>query len=130
MTKIYKYTTEDENSIYVHFLKNLSFGYKTLNCEKGWCTIPKGYSWDGCSPKMVIFGKIIGTPDGGKNETKESSMWHDVFYQYKSDLSKLGVTRYEVDVFFLFLLTKKGWKYSNLYYYGVRLFGGLYGKWE
>ena len=128
--KIYKYTNESAQTIFVPFLKGIYFDLTWLKCVDGLCTAKKGYKWDGCSPKFRVFGRIIGTPDGKNNETKNASMWHDVFYQYKRYLTELGVKRKDVDLFFLHNLQKSNWKYSKTYYIGVRVFGGFYGSWD
>lgn len=90
-----------------------------------------GYSWDGCSPKFKLFGRIIGTPDGKSlgdyPETYYASMLHDVLYQNKS---KLPFSRLEVDLEFKKMLEEVGFRYTNLYYFFVRKFGGLYGSWK
>lgn len=90
-------------------------------------TISEGFSWDGCSPKFRVFGKILGTPDGrivnGKPITYEASMVHDALYRY---LGKLPFTRKKIDKIFYELLKRKNFKYAGLYYFMVRRFGGVY----
>ena len=91
-----------------------------------------GYAWDGCSPKWNFIDLIWGTPDGRldfKTEqqiTYYASMIHDVLYQFKSEIK---LSRKEVDIIFKLNLRKSKFKLSGIYYFFVRLFGGLYGKW-
>lgn len=100
----------------------------------GTLTIKGGYAWDGCSPKLVIGGLALGTPDGvvdpgtGRPKTYFASLVHDVLYQCKA--SDIGVSRLEVDALFLNMLRRSGFRYTGLYYRMVRLFGGLYGTWR
>lgn len=124
--RTYKYTTEFERSRVISWIP------PHINYERGFIkifnqrvTIKKGYSWDGCSPKIKLFGKIIGTPDGRNHECKNASMWHDLFYQYSSDLIRMGVSREDVDIMFYYDLSIDGWKYSDLYYKVVDKLGWI-----
>jgi hypothetical protein len=93
---------------------------------------PGGYAWDGCSPKWNFIDLIVGTPDGrldfntDKQITYYASMIHDALYQYKGDIR---FSRKEVDQLFKLNLRRAGFMLSGIYYFFVRLFGGLYGKW-
>lgn len=44
-------------------------------------TIHKGYAWDGCSPKIFLFGRHLGTPDF--EATRAASAWHDSAGQFR-----------------------------------------------
>lgn len=89
------------------------------------------YAWDGCSPKFLILGLAMGTPDGavnpktGKPITYYASMAHDVLYQFRKQL-KGTVTRKQADRVFLELLRKDGFELAEVYYRAVRLFGWTY----
>ncbi len=91
-----------------------------------------GYAWDGCSPKWNFIDLICGTPDGRLDFNTEqqityyASLIHDALYQYKSEIK---LSRKEVDIIFKLNLRKSKFKLSGIYYFFVRLFGGLYGKW-
>lgn len=125
----YKYTlTEDK--IYPNVLNsNVNFrGYSDnnellLEIINGTVIIKKGYSWDGCSVKLLRLGKLyIGTPDGFKNETKFASCIHDALYQFNKEINSHGeiMTRLEVDDIFRDQLILVNWKMTNLYYNVVR----------
>lgn len=124
---IYKFTLEKDTEIMTE-LKGHNFVCEWFRLfEGGKIIIKKGYSWDGCSPKVKIFGKIIGTWDGKNNSTYYASMLHDVLYQYKREIP---FSRLEVDKQFKKDLEKINFKYTNIYYFFVRKFGGMYGKWK
>lgn len=134
MKKVLKFTTTRtwvfKSS---EIVKPVPFTGKWLHIDwKGSMTVPHGYSWDGCSPKIKIFGKIFGTPDGkigrlGLPKTYLASLLHDALYQYKKEIC---VTRKQADLAFLEELEIANFKYAKLYYRAVRIFGGLYGKWR
>ena len=101
----------DHIEIYPHFLK-----------------VSKGFRWDGCSPKIKLFGIWIGTPDGsidtsGKQRMYYPSCLHDVLYK---NLEVIPFSRKTVDLMFYELAKSYGFKFSGLYYCGVRLLGGIY----
>jgi hypothetical protein len=89
------------------------------------------YAWDGCSPKFMLLGLAVGTPDGainpktGKAITYYASMAHDILYQFRKDL-KGFVTRKQADRVFLELLRRDGFQLAEVYYLAVRLFGLTY----
>ncbi len=88
-----------------------------------------GYSWDGCTPKTCFLDVVIGTPDGvvflgtGRPKTYYASLVHDALYQFLP--SGLPLTRAEADRCFLLLMTESEFAPRRLYYWAVRLFGGL-----
>lgn len=108
--------------------------------ENGWLAIDKegriylntscydGYAWDGCTPKYEFFDFLIGTPDGKldygteKPITYFASMTHDLLYQFKSEIP---LSRKTVDRLFYLILKDSGFKWSGLYYFFVRIFGGI-----
>lgn len=97
----------------------------------GVLTIPAGYSWDGCTPKFKIFGRVIGVPDGpkdpetGQPQTYYASLVHDALYQF---IGLHGISRADIDLIFLDMLTAAGFKQARLYYRAVQLFGGIFVK--
>ena len=101
--------------------------------RNGEIRVLKGYAWDGCTPKFALWDICIGTPDGVPNaETKKpkayyASLLHDALYQF----SVVGLPvpldkRAEIDRVFLEILTRDGFAPRSLYYWAVRLFGGVF----
>lgn len=96
-----------------------------------------GYAWDGCSPKWIWRDLVWGTPDGRLHYHKDrdrykpityyASMLHDVLYQFKNDVP---ITRKEADSIFQDNLRLVRFKWSGLYFFAVRTFGWMYGKWK
>ena len=91
-----------------------------------------GYAWDGCSPKFQLGDLIFGTPDGviglnSKPKTYYASMAHDILYQFRDQLTG-KVTRKQADAIFLEQMKSQQFLLANLYYRGVRMFGGLFWK--
>jgi hypothetical protein len=134
--KVYKYVHHED--VYVKTnLSGRAFQEKWLRIdEDGTLTVlagqPGGYAWDGCSPKWNILDFIVGTPDGRLDLTTErqityyASMIHDVLYQYKG---KVSLSRKEADILFRLNLIKAKFLLNTLYFLGVRIGGGFYGKW-
>lgn len=84
-----------------------------------------GYAWDGCSPKWKFLDIYIGTPEAvlnkdGSTKTYYASMVHDVLYQFRKDIKKLGVKRKGADREFYNILKRDGFKLAGLYYGVVR----------
>ena len=132
MGKPYKYTLEEYFSIRTSIIgRRFESDWLSVSYT-GVIRIKKGYSWDGCSPKVKILGRIIGTPDGKKDEkTDKASTYycscvHDALYQYKG---QHRITRKEADKLFLKMLKEFGFKLPKLYYLGVRIGGWIYGGW-
>jgi len=97
----------------------------------GKITVKKDYSWDGCSPKIKLFGVILGTPDGKIlsdefPQTYFASLVHDALYQHKKVIS---ITRLEADLLPLDMLNRRAFKFSKLYFLAVRIFGRMFGSW-
>lgn len=98
--------------------------------REGTITIPAGYAWDGCTPKLSFFDLfVIGTPDGiiqvktGLPRTGRGSLVHDALYQY---MAWHEFSRAEVDRLFLDLMRRDDFLLSRAYWLAVRLFGGLF----
>lgn len=95
--------------------------------SSGGVLVSAGYAWNGCSPKIELFGMVIGTPEGvlnssGVPRTYYPSLIHDVFYQVSGEVS--GLDRKVVDRLFLEMLKEEGFGAAWLYYLVVRMFGG------
>ena len=94
----------------------------------GKLTIRRGYTWNGCSPKLDIFGMVIGTPEGvldevrGVSKTYYPSLVHDVLYQLNTAFPEY-IQRKQADVIFLQLMKENTFLARWLYYFVVRLFG-------
>lgn len=136
---IYKFTHHQEDWIQTNLTKK-DFENRWLKIESnGRITLKgaqeHGYAWDGCSPKWKISGKIFGTPDGRidpktkKPITYYASMFHDAIYQYKN-AQTMKISRKEADLIFLIMLKKAKFRFWRIYYLGVRIGGGFYGKWR
>ncbi|MGB0521738.1 MAG: hypothetical protein ACPGJS_02200 [Flammeovirgaceae bacterium] len=109
------------------WLKIAADGKISLRCSKD-----RGYAWDGCSPKWNFIHLMWGTPDGKldyrteKPITYYSSMFHDVIYQFKSEVP---ISRKESDILFKIMLQDAKFMWWSVYGFAVRTFGGFYGKW-
>ena len=96
----------------------------------GQLTVMKGYSWDGCSPKICILDILIGTPDGavyaptGKPKTYYASMVHDALYQFLD--SQAPITRKQADRCFDKLMQESEFILHGIYWLAVRLFGHFF----
>jgi hypothetical protein len=121
MARPYKYTEPHKRTRQLEGYNDVFFESEFLNIIKGLAIVKSGYSWDGASPKIEINGKFFGVPDGPNNECKEATYWHDVFYQYQPK----GISRKQIDIWFLNDLKKSNWKHAKLYYTAVRLFGSV-----
>jgi len=95
-------------------------------------TTQNGYAWDGCTPKIDLLDLCLGTPDGKTNPITEkpiayyASLVHDAIYQFKEEIP---IGRKDTDMLFKLILKDEGFFWSNVYYFFVRLFGPLFGKW-
>lgn len=106
--------------------KRFQSDWLEVDPQVGIIFIPKGYSWDGCSPKIGP----IGTPDGwtlknGYRVTGRASMLHDALYQY---MGQHSLTRKECDELFAEQLKRDRFPFWWLYYGAVRAFGGIFNK--
>jgi len=97
--------------------------------QDGRITVTRGYSWDGCSPKVCFFDLLIGTPDGvvdshtGRPKTYYASLVHDALYQFIP--AELPLSRRQADQCFLRLMDATGFRLRYLYYVAVRALGWL-----
>lgn len=103
-------------------------GFIRLIIDKdGTLTVTKGYAWNGCSPKFMLFDLIFGTPDGvvhketGKRKTYYATCLHDALYQFMQDLAP--ISRAEADRVFLELMKEAKFLYAYVYWFFVRIFG-------
>ena len=126
--KVYKWTLK--NDIKFKKLPHISKITSIIELGKfglisnGNLIIKKGYSWDGCSPKVKIFGKVIGTWDGfkmknGKQRAYHASLAHDILCQYEK---KVPLSREKIDLVFLYLLEKYDFTFPKTYYFFVSMF--------
>ena len=146
--QIYKLT---EGVTFSTPFKGISYiiSHLSLN-EDGLLDIKERYEWNGCSPKIEIFGTVFGTPEGAiptqkvsliiertlgtisqsgmvaKNRrTFYASLIHDCLYQIAEDHAD-SLDRGAVDKIFLDLLKIFRFRPAKLYYAVVRLLGGLF----
>lgn len=95
------------------------------------------YAWDGCTPKLAIWDIMVGIPDGVPNLITQrpkayyASLIHDVLYQFLDN--ELPISRKSADRIFLELLERDGFAPRMIYFYAVRIFGGLahlFSRWK
>jgi hypothetical protein len=107
-----------------------SSGHVRLIIEAGgrmW--VLRGYSWNGCSPKVYLFDLVFGTPDGvvhtvtGQPKTYFASLVHDALYQFL-DTSTL-FNRRTADDCFLRLMAASDFSLRYLYWLAVRALGWM-----
>ena len=93
----------------------------------GRITVTRGYSWNGCSPKVCVLDLLIGTPDGvvnartGRPKTYFASMVHDALYQFLRANSP--VSRRQADRCFLQLMDDSEFSLRYVYWLAVRILG-------
>jgi len=111
-----------------------SSGKRRLEIRKnGEIKVLAGYAWDGCTPKFSLWDICVGTPDGVPNaNTKKpkayyASLLHDALYQFSMQGLPAPIDRRkEIDGIFLELLTRDAFAPRMVYYWVVRIFGGLF----
>jgi hypothetical protein len=111
-----------------------SSGTRRLEIRKnGEIKVLAGYAWDGCTPKFSLWDICVGTPDGVPNAlTKKpkayyASLLHDALYQFSiQELPAPIDRRKEIDRIFLQLLERDGFAPRVVYYWAVRILGGLF----
>jgi hypothetical protein len=98
----------------------------------GTARVPAGYSWDGCSPKFLVWDCALGIPDGVPNRLTRkpkayyASLLHDAMYQFQDvGLAEL-LPREKCDLIFLELLTRDDFQPARFYYRVVRMLGGVF----
>ena len=85
----------------------------------GRLTVMRGYSWNGCSPKVCVLDLLVGTPDGavyeptGRPKAYYASLVHDALYQFLDAGSP--VTRAQADGCFLRLMGESEFVLRHLY---------------
>ena len=112
--KKYKFVLKENFETYIHELRLFKFiftdkdGITWGKIDHGYLTIKKGYAWNGCT--------IV--PD--TEQTYTASLLHDFGYQFH--YAKRNV----VDKIFHKQLVEDKFRYAEIYYLGVRIFGGLF----
>lgn len=97
--------------------------------RSGVITITRGFAWNGCSPKILMFDLLLGTPEGavyeptGCRKTYHASLVHDALYQFLGD--GLPITRGDADRIFLELLEESEFIPRRIYWLAVRGLGWL-----
>ena len=79
----------------------------------------KGYSWDGCSPCIKIWGRFFGTPDTKK--TYEASLVHDLLCQFEKH-EHMPYSRKDMDDIFHWILEREKFWLADVYYAAVRAY--------
>lgn len=142
-SKVWLYTLEHEYLYSTGFPPKMSSESQRFECQgKTWLTIfkngavkiAKGYSWDGCTPKLRIGDAIIGTFDGPlvrddlRDETHPQlyypSLVHDALCQFQRHKhgKTFPYTRKQIDDIFLHHMQKVGFPHAKRYYFFVRAF--------
>ena len=115
------------------FFSDVRFENDWIRIRDNEIKIRKNYAWDGCTPKLKVFDLgYLGTPDGVMNTDGlpllyYPSLVHDAIYQFKGEI---GISRSQADDLFLYMALKTGFKLSRFYYYIIRAFGWMCGKWK
>jgi len=86
----------------------------------GWLTIVKGYEWDGCTPKVRLFGVLVGIPDFKGNY--RASLVHDFLIEYCIQHS---IPRKKIDIAFQEIMKEDRFLLRQIYSTGVHLFRPL-----
>jgi hypothetical protein len=141
MKKVVKYTLTEDAHYKLDTLKGINFRCKLGYITKdGYVRIYKGFKHDGCTPKIKIFGKYLGTPDGwfdlnpkskyfpyNKNWSVNSSRIHDFLARCHNEYG-LDISRLTADNAFLEQMIVDKFPPRELYYNAVRELGDLYWK--
>ena len=125
--KFYKFTLEDDYELEIPPCFPIpDFQNEWISIKSNHLIINKGYSWDGCSPKRILFGKfIVGTWDGNINpktglpQLYYPSLVHDSLCQFKIPTRKLS------DDIFNWMMVGVNFPYRGIYYSMVRTFSVL-----
>ena len=122
---VWRYQLEQPFTYKHEAFDGIDFENPWITITHGQLTIRSGYAWDGCSPKISLWGlSTLGTPDGvlhrGKPWTYNASLVHDALCQYRDTLP-LG--REQVTQIFDDMLLGVQWPLRWLYVLAVRWFG-------
>lgn len=125
MKKIWKFKLKEPRSIVLNFSSPNAFFHEERKGQKvtsgyiidNTLTILNDYEWDGCTPKIRIFGKILGVWDF--DETYEASLFHDFLIE---NFQNHNISRKQIDSLFSVILLKHKFKYERIYSLGVNLF--------
>lgn len=109
----YKYRNDKDYTLVIPELINVKTKLQYLTCFWGIIKIKQNYTWNGCTL----------APDN--EQTHLPSMVHDALYQYGK---QLGLKRKVADVLFYTMLKEEQFRWSKLYYHGVRAFGWIFYK--
>lgn len=126
--KKWKFRTKED--VYVNLkriigdIEDYTF-YDTINGVKkvvgyisgGILVILKGYEWDGCTPKILLFKRLWGVPDF--KGTWKASLVHDFLIEYCSQHS---LSRKKIDCAFQEILKQKKFILRFVYANAVHLF--------
>ncbi|MDE8603887.1 hypothetical protein M3I01_013370 [Marinomonas sp. RSW2] len=125
MKKAWLYCLDQSFEFSHERLNGIEFQSEWVKIANSKMTIKSGYAWDGCSPKIHVFGLfVVGTPNGclrhGKSWTYYDSLVHDVLCQFRDDLK---LSKDDSVIIFNDSLKKSGWPLRKLYINMVRWFG-------
>ena len=128
MKRVRKYSIDHPVTIHQSELTGVDFENKRLKLSKNGAITVKAspaspYVWDGCSPKIRLFGKVFGVWDGpvdpktGKQVAYAASLFHDALTQF---MNTHPLTPKQNDRLFYQLLGN--FPLAPIYYAGVRLY--------
>jgi hypothetical protein len=86
-------------------------------------TIASGYAWDGSSPKRLVFGVWVGTPDF--ESTRMASLVHDALYQFLH-VPCFPLRRQDCDRLFGRIMRSQGFPLWWVYSGAVLVCGGVH----
>lgn len=116
----------ENDFVYSHkSFEGVTFENEWVKISDGSICVKSGYAWDGCTPKISIFGLFtLGTPDGvlrnGRAWTYYASLVHDVLCQFSLSLP---FTKEQVIGIFRDQLEECSWPLTNIYVLAVNIFG-------
>ncbi len=102
-----KFTLNNDYISFEPLLRGIERDEEYLKISDCMVSIPKGYSWDGCTFTFDF------------KRTYYASLVHDALYQYK-------VNRRISDRIFYDMMKQEGFILAWLYYAGTRLFGWMF----